>query len=89
MQNFLENRLKELESEIETCLFKIDVETLLDLETQHQILATVWRVLDCSSRDPSFLDRKGIQLEMRPSVLGLLPEKDRRILIDFTNPKVS
>ena len=81
---FLETRLKELEALIEESLTKIDVERLLQLETEHQILATFWRVLDCTARDSSFLDRKGIQPFLRPSILGLLPEKQRSRLIEFS-----
>ena len=83
LKKFLENRLKELETLIDGALTKIDIEALLDLETQHQILAALWRVLDCTARDSSFLDRKGIQPVLRPSVLILLPENERSLLIKF------
>lgn len=84
LKGFLETRLKELESQIEAAINKADVVSLLQLETEHQVLATFWRVIDCSLRDGSFLDRKGIQPVLRPSILGLLPEKQRSLLIKFT-----
>lgn len=81
LKRALELRLKELETLIQIAIDKINVVRLLELETEHQILATVWRVFDCSSRDSSWLDRKGIQPQIRPSILRLLPEKQRQLLI--------
>lgn len=78
---FLVTRLKELETLIEIAIAKVDVLALLEIETEHQILATMWRALDCAGRDANFLDRKGIRPELRPSIMNLLPEKPRSLPI--------
>ncbi len=85
LKSMLTARLKELESLMEVALAKVDTVTLLQLETEHQILATYWRVIDCATRDDSFLDRKNVQPILRPSTLSLLPENQRQWLIEHAS----
>ena len=67
-------RLVKLELEAEKAVADADAETLFSLETEMQILKVYLGAIDCSMKDPDYLERKNIKLEINQAVIDSLAD---------------
>lgn len=80
----IERFLAKLEKDVDVAISNGDAKTLFELETHMHILKTYLSVLDCSIKDPTYLDRKNISLDINEKILDELPLDVRTNIVCLT-----
>lgn len=80
----LVRRLAKLEKIAEKAITTADAQLLFETETSMQILKVYLASFECSSKDPSFLDRKNINLAVNNYVLVALPTETKLEVLCLT-----
>lgn len=80
----IERHLAKIEKKIEDAVSESDAKILFELETRMHILKVYLNALNCSVKDPTYLDRKNIELDVNESILASLSLDARTIIICLT-----
>jgi len=83
-KNAIIRRLSDLESKLDLAVGNSDTEDMFKLETEIHILRVYLRVLECSLKDDTYLDRKHIKLEVNPKVIESLDINSRLSVLCLT-----
>lgn len=83
----IKKSLVDLESRIAQYAEESDIKSMLEAEKEYHILKVFYHCLESSLTDSTFLDRKGIELEINDKVLKSLSIEQKMEVVCLTKGK--